>query len=394
MDNRKKHTILLVEDNDIAAKSLQKWLEGENYQVIRVDDGTEATQSVKLYQLDVLLVDLNLPGFKALEFVEYIVNNFSHMAIVLMTNPAHVEKAVECIRLGAFDYILKPFPPEKLSGLLKRIITLKTLQAAHQHLQEQMESTDVYLRREERLMNLGKYASMLAVDLSQFLQRPEFHNLIESSPNTELIMVYKRWIKLLNRLSNVTKYMEDERQDISLNEVVNNGLILARRQSSVTEAHIDIRLKEPLPYIEGRFWSLVHILANLIYNAVKAIKNDQKIHIVTQLDREQETVYVEITDHGVGIEADDMEFVFEPFFCGWENCTGAGLGLTISKAIVESLKGKLSITSTAGQGSCVRLDFPVYSDEQFKGSLSDIYEYSIQNEPNVERQERHGRERD
>lgn len=391
MENRKKHTVLLVEDNDIAAKSLQKWLEGENYQVIRVDDATEATQSAKLYQLDVLLVDLNLPHFNAPAFVEYIVNNFSHMAIVLMTNPAHVETAVECIRLGAFDYILKPFPPEKLSGLLKRIITLKTLQAAHQHLQEQMESTDVYLRREERLMNLGKYASMVAADLSEFLQRQEFINLIENSPNTELITNYRHWIKLLSRLSNVTKHLEDERQDISLNEVVNNGLILARRQSSVAEAQIDIRLKEPLPFIRGRFWSLVHIVANLVYNAVKAVKNDQKIHIITHLDKVQDTVYVEITDHGVGIDPNEMEFIFEPFFCGWENCTGAGLGLTISKTIVESLNGKFSIISTAGKGTCVRLDFPIHSDEPFKGSLVDIYEYPIKNNITTEQ---HGREHD
>jgi signal transduction histidine kinase len=106
--------------------------------------------------------------------------------------------------------------------------------------------------------------------------------------------------------------------------------------------------------------SVSRALLNLIDNAIKYSAEEKVIDVVLRQDVEH--VIVEVRDHGIGIDADDVTHIFEPYFRAKFSDTisrrGAGLGLTLVRQIVEAHGGRIEVESTAGQGSTFRLLFP------------------------------------
>ena len=101
-------TVLVVEDQDSARESLAELLRGEGYEVHEAADGTSAIALVDQHDFDVVLTDLMMPGSDGIAVLRHIRDVSPQTLVVLMTAHASVETALEAIRLGAQDYLLKP----------------------------------------------------------------------------------------------------------------------------------------------------------------------------------------------------------------------------------------------------------------------------------------------
>ncbi|HMN47545.1 MAG TPA: sigma-54 dependent transcriptional regulator [Ignavibacteriaceae bacterium] len=113
--------IMLVEDEKITRKTLTDILKKENYDIISFSDGAEAHNSLSKTNYDVIITDLRLPGINGMEILKSAKKINPKTVVIIITAYATVETAIEALKLGAYDYLLKPFSPEQLLSILNHI---------------------------------------------------------------------------------------------------------------------------------------------------------------------------------------------------------------------------------------------------------------------------------
>ena len=126
-----KHRILIVEDDEIFRRPLQRTLEVAGYEVLVVPSGEDAIDLLKNDDVDLVLTDKRLPGIDGVEIVRRIKADHSTLAVVVMTAYGTIGSAVEAMRLGAEDYLVKPFDAAEVLMVLRRAIEFHELKAAN-----------------------------------------------------------------------------------------------------------------------------------------------------------------------------------------------------------------------------------------------------------------------
>ena len=130
--------ILLAEDEKITRKSLTDILIAENYEVSSFGDGDEAFESLKNSEYDVIITDLRLPGMTGIEILRNAKEINPKVIVIIITAYASVETAIEALKFGAYDYLLKPFSPEQLLSTLKHIEQLKFVLSENENLKSRL----------------------------------------------------------------------------------------------------------------------------------------------------------------------------------------------------------------------------------------------------------------
>jgi DNA-binding NtrC family response regulator len=126
-----KRRLLLVEDDEVFMRPLLRTLELKGYEVLPVPSGEEALEAIKAEDVDVVLTDRRLPGMDGVELVRHIKADHPDLAVVVMTAYGTIESAVEAMRLGAEDYLVKPFEAAELLLVIRRAIEFQELKSAN-----------------------------------------------------------------------------------------------------------------------------------------------------------------------------------------------------------------------------------------------------------------------
>jgi DNA-binding NtrC family response regulator len=122
-----KASILVVDDEEIVRDSLASWLEEDGYRVDTVPDGPAALAKLAQQAYAVLLVDLKMPGMDGLQVLEQARGLQPDASVIIMTAYATVDTAVQAMKQGAYDYLVKPFEPEELSLMVGKLTKNQTL---------------------------------------------------------------------------------------------------------------------------------------------------------------------------------------------------------------------------------------------------------------------------
>jgi DNA-binding NtrC family response regulator len=125
--SRERTRILVVDDEEIVRESLSAWLEKDGYTLATAQDGETAIDRIKKERWSILLVDLKMPGIDGLQVLENVRKVQPDTAAVIMTAYATVDTAVAAMKLGAYDYLVKPFDPEELSLMVQKIVAQQAL---------------------------------------------------------------------------------------------------------------------------------------------------------------------------------------------------------------------------------------------------------------------------
>jgi two-component system NtrC family response regulator len=177
-------TILIVDDEKNYLVVLSSFLSGEGYEPITADNAQQALDIVENTDLDLVLTDMKMPSMDGTELLKRIKGKSPDLPVVMMTAYGTVEKAVEAMQLGAFNFILKPFQNETLKQIIRNAVSTYSVLKENRRLVEALESR-------YRFDNIiGKSKPMLAVfDIIQKIAHTKATVLItgESGSGKELI---------------------------------------------------------------------------------------------------------------------------------------------------------------------------------------------------------------
>jgi len=155
-------TVLIVDDEAIIRDSLQQWLEMEGYRVFAAENGEKALQLCKFESFDVGVFDIRMPGMDGISLLKQTRRDYPEMAVIMMTAFASIEDAVLCISSGAHDYVIKPFPPEKLSQAIRNLMESRHLHARQQGLIARQDLLQQFARETTPFLTLGAVTAVLA----------------------------------------------------------------------------------------------------------------------------------------------------------------------------------------------------------------------------------------
>ena len=122
-----KGLILVVDDEEVVRESLASWLEEDGYRVQTASDGPTALAMLGQQAFPIMLVDLKMPGMDGLHVLTEARRMQPDAAVILMTAYATVDTAVQAMKQGAHDYLMKPFEPEALSQMVAKLTRQRTL---------------------------------------------------------------------------------------------------------------------------------------------------------------------------------------------------------------------------------------------------------------------------
>ncbi len=132
-------TILIVDDEKNYLILLEALLCDEGYEVIITSSPQEALKIVETREIDLIITDMKMPGISGMELMDKVHRRYPEIPVIMMTAYATVEKAVEAMKKGAFDYITKPFRNEELKLTIKKAINMRKLMEENRLLSEKLK---------------------------------------------------------------------------------------------------------------------------------------------------------------------------------------------------------------------------------------------------------------
>jgi len=138
MESKDIH-ILIVDDESAVRESLRKWLEAEGFTVETACDSAVALKRIETQRFDIMITDIRMPGMDGMELQEKLLGTSPDLAVILMTAYGTVDTAVTALKRGAYDYITKPFEPEKLSLIIQNVIRQRGIGAENIQLRQKID---------------------------------------------------------------------------------------------------------------------------------------------------------------------------------------------------------------------------------------------------------------
>jgi two-component system, NtrC family, sensor kinase len=144
--------------------------------------------------------------------------------------------------------------------------------------------------------------------------------------------------------------------------MIHTIMVITDHQLEMSDVAYEVNLPDPHFTTRGDHMQIQQCLMNLIFNAMEAMPEGGKLIIAGGHNDENQTVWLKVTDTGIGIEKEDLPRIFEPFYTTKKIGKGVGLGLSMVHGIISEHKGSIEVDSKPGKGSVFKLTLPVGID--------------------------------
>jgi len=242
--------------------------------------------------------------------------------------------------------------------------------------EEQLRQTQDDLARVTRAQAMGELAAAIAHEVNQPLTAIvtnanfSLRQLKSSNPNldelraaiAEIVSDGVRASAVISRIRGLLTKGSPRRSQLDINEIIQQVITLLRSELARNRVSLTTELAANLPRVQGDPVELQQVLINLIMNALEAMRPapKQPRNLLIRSTKRQDGVLVQVQDSGPGIEPELAGRIFEPFFT--TKAEGTGMGLAISRSIIESHGGQLSLVA-ASQGAAFQFILPLDSSE-------------------------------
>ncbi|HVP51681.1 MAG TPA: ATP-binding protein [Terriglobales bacterium] len=252
----------------------------------------------------------------------------------------------------------------------------QTLEARVEEKTRELKHAHEQVMQSEKMASIGKLAATVAHEINNPLagiltyakllrkwldrERWDAQRRDEVRSSLELIeSESRRCGDIVRNLLSFSRSAPMNLQWADLNQVVDRCLRLVQHQTELSNVQLQRQLAEDLPQVQCDPAQIEQLLLALMINAIEAMPHGGNLWVRSRMVPQIGSVQLEVQDDGVGIPADILPNLFEPFFTTKERGHGVGLGLAISKGIVERHRGRIDVDSKPGQGTKFIVTLPV-----------------------------------
>lgn len=408
-----KEPILIVDHAPSLREKFTKYF-SKQYSCVEATSVREALEHLSKTEFALIVTDLIIPGISGIELLRKAIENYPYTPVIMVSAIDQPQRVLDALRLGAFDYLFKPYDLPVLELAIERALEHRRLLLNARQYKLDLEIRNRELSRgklelqrlqsqivhNEKMASLGQLAAGIAhelnnpvgfiygninilsrsiADLKELLSA--YDEIELSSEDRDKIDSIKSRIDYEVTSEDLSAIIEDCREGSTrIRDIVQNLRTFSRldeaefKKTDVNEG-IDsttrllsryysgdkIVLKRDfgsLPLIDAFSGQLNQVWMNLLANAAQAIgKKEGVVSIKTRAY--EDSVMVEISDTGCGIPSEEINHIFEPFYTTKPVGEGTGLGLSISFGIIEQHQGTISVDSRVNEGTIFTITLPI-----------------------------------
>jgi len=368
MDKKIEAKLLIIDDEEVVIDSCTQILRGSNYRIASALNGDLGLNLVKEFQPDLVFVDLKMPGISGFEVLEKIREYDPTIVTVVITGYATVSSAVDAMKNGAYDFLPKPFTPDEFRlivqrGLDKRQLVLETiaLRKEKEMLREQFAAI-VSHELKAPLGAVQQNLFVLASELSSQLTEDQKKRLERMQTNIgDLIKLILTWLRVLSVDFNK---IQENFKPTSLLTVISKAMENVQPQATRKDVEVVSSIQEALRPVNGDEGTLVEVIVNILGNAIKYSRSGSQINL--KAEDAGEEIVITVADTGIGISKEDLPYIFNDFYTGKDGQKiekSSGLGLAITRRIIEAHNGSVSVESELGKGATFAIRLPAIKND-------------------------------
>ena len=375
-----KAHVLVVDDENVILNFCQRGLTKVGYAVKTAINGADALKILDSEDVDIVLSDLKMDIMDGMELLRHIKRDYPHVEVIMMTGFASVENAIESMKLGAFDFLLKPLKIDQMRLVVKKCAEkismskeVRELRAIREKLEELQKIKDKFIAitsHELRtpVTHAKSYFSFLEDPSFSEEEKAEFRRVIKNALNDMERIV----LDMFNIARVESNQLSPHLSAFNLNEIIQEVLLETKVDLQGRELKISFQPNEAISDIVADRFYLRRVLQELLANAIRFTADGGQIHV--SAERENQFFKITVADTGIGIPESELGHIFEYFYevqnTDYHSTSkrrflggGTGIGLPLIKGIVEAHKGYIKIESTEGKGTRVTVFLPELSLE-------------------------------
>jgi len=379
--------ILVVEDEEIIRLMFQQTFESWGFKVDVAENGKDALEMCHQKKYQIVVTDLNMPVMDGMELLKRLKSKWPNIEVIVITGYATIESAIEAMKLGAYDFILKPVNFDHVQFTMNKCYSKIRAEAENQELRQanmqllelnEMKDKFLYITNHEIRTPLTIIKGYIDV----------LKNLVQN-PNEELsetMEILDETTEELNELVDRMHLLEalEHGKIMTKNELVDLKIVLTKVYREVAklfkQRQIELKVvvdKKPL-FIRGDYRQIQLVMRELLQNALKFTPD--RGNVMVRLELRNDKVYYSVKDSGIGIPFDKQKVIFDRFYEIQEVVNhktskdefmggGLGIGLSMVKEIINTMNGDIELISEPRQGSLFKIILPI-TQPQFESGMA------------------------
>jgi hypothetical protein len=382
--------ILVVDDEPIILELATMVLTSRGFEVLCADSGQACLEIVEREAPALVLLDYMMPVMDGMTTLRCLRQKYPDTYVIMLTGKGSEQIAVEVMKAGAADYILKPFKNQDLVERIENVLRIRRIEIHNRELRQErerllseiegwnmelerrvaektreLEQAHAEILQAEKLAALGHVSAGMAHEIrnplnaislfAQILKPALAHDAEKAGYIDKLLHEVDRIDSILIKLLDASKRPQFSPEPVCLLDIINRILEDFGDQLKASGVQVEKHCAHLLPPMMADVSEIEQIFSNLFANALYEMQHGGVFGI--RVEHDGENIRVVVSDTGSGIPAENLSKIFDPFFT--TKSKGTGFGLSVVLRIVKSYNGHIKVTSNAGEGTVFHLELPL-----------------------------------
>ena len=372
---------ILVIDDELGPRESVRFLFKNEYNVHCADSVDAGLELLRKQSPDVIILDIKMPGKSGIEGLQEIREIEPDTSVIMLTGFGSLQTAQQAMRNGANDYVRKPFDTKEMREIVERHVTRGRVEKRRMQAARELSTLNDNMRKEleqkKELVALGQRSSEIVHDLRNPLtviygyvqllmcEMENGETLQGQTPDEagEYLSIIEKNVKRCDTM--LQEWRDESRKEATtslslikiseaLNDIVQNSMPIAKS----ADANVSLLSCPENIEIMANTTDLYRAIQNLVTNAIQAVQPETG-RVIVNCSAGNETIEITVKDNGSGIPDDKLQDIFTPYFTTKKYSGGMGLGLYITRSIIEQHAGSLDICNNDGPGATATVSLPI-----------------------------------